>query len=140
MHVWRPTACLAVALAKAETFGVLKAVLPILAEYSLKMVRRPDMSANMNLTESQMAETFNKTIAGRVKFLTSPDEAVFTEFQFKGRGYLGGYDYYRQQYYVVPASSNEAAQKRPKTKGTIISVRTKQAKSTRTRQFQVAQS
>ncbi len=81
------------------------------------------MSDKAILTESQMVGTFGRAIANRVRILTASTDAVFEEFEFKGRTYLGGYDYCRESYYILPAQQVEQQQG-----GTIITIRTKQEK------------
>ena len=80
------------------------------------------MSDNAILTESQMVGTFGRVLANRVRVLTTSTDAVFDEFEFKGRTYLGGYDYCRESYYILPAQQVE------QQGGTIITIRTKQEK------------
>ena len=55
-----------------------------------------------------MIETFGKPLADSVRLLTFSTDAVFDEFNFKGRTYLGGYDYYRKSYYVLTAECRKA--------------------------------
>ena len=86
------------------------------------------MLGSTTLTEAKMIETFGKPLADRVRLLTFSTDAVFDEFNFKGRTYLSGYDYYRKSYYVLTENAAKPAVRQQG--GTIVVIRNKQEKRT----------
>jgi hypothetical protein len=119
--------------------AVEKRLMPISEKTVFEKVRRSKMSDNVILTEAQMIDTFGKAIANRVRLLAATGDAVFEEFEIKGCTFLGGYDYYSKSYYILNANAKEPLEQMPKSKGAIITVRTKQAKKPRVRPLETAQ-
>ncbi|MDO8302537.1 MAG: hypothetical protein Q7T18_04775 [Sedimentisphaerales bacterium] len=83
------------------------------------------MVSDKNFTEAQIIAMFNKPVAVRLKCLTGNGHAVFDEFKFEGKTYVGGYDHCRKSYYILNSDLPRSAEQLPQSRGQIITIRTK---------------
>jgi len=87
-------------------------------------------------TETQINQMFSRPIAVRLKCLTGDGQAIFDEFKHKGQSFIGGYDHTRKLFYILNADAARSPELLPQSKGTIITIRTKQEKNRPTRRLE----